>query len=79
MTTPHPEDMPASGQFRKKPVVVNDKPRVLGCRLLKEARRVCKLWADGYRQVDIAAKFGVSQRVISLICRGESYKEGGVP
>jgi DNA-binding MarR family transcriptional regulator len=29
----------------------------------------------GVRQVDLAAEFGVTQRVISLIIRHESYKD----
>lgn len=39
-----------------------------------DARSIRRLYAQGTTQVEIARRFGVSQRVVSLITRGESYK-----
>lgn len=41
----------------------------------RQATAIRRLYATGaHRQVDIAAKYGVSQRVVSKIVRGETYK-----
>jgi hypothetical protein len=39
-----------------------------------QAARVRTLYASGYTQVRLAEKYSVSQRAISLIVRGETYK-----
>lgn len=40
----------------------------------QQAREIVERYdAGGVRQIDLAAEYGVSQRVISLITRGESY------
>jgi hypothetical protein len=42
----------------------------------EQVRDIRRLYdAGGVRQVDLAARYGVSQRVISLIIRRESYKD----
>lgn len=38
-------------------------------------REVRRLYAQGARQVDLAATVGVSQRAISLVVRNETYKD----
>lgn len=40
----------------------------------KEATQIRKLYSKGMIQTVLANKFGVSQRTISLIVRGETYK-----
>jgi hypothetical protein len=39
-----------------------------------QAKQIRKLYSNGMTQVVLAKKFGVSQRVVSLVVRGESYK-----
>ena len=39
-----------------------------------QAATVRRLYASGYTQVNLAEKYSVSQRAISLIVRGETYK-----
>jgi hypothetical protein len=39
-----------------------------------QAKEIRKKYKNGEYQTVLAKKFGVSQRVISLIVRGESYK-----
>lgn len=42
----------------------------------EQVRHIRKVYdAGGVRQVDLAAQFGVSQRVISQVIRGETYKD----
>lgn len=41
-----------------------------------QVRHIRRVYAaGGVRQVDLAAQFGVTQRVISLVVRGETYKD----
>lgn len=40
-----------------------------------DVRKVRAAYTGGARQVDLAAAYGVSQRVISLVVRGETYKD----
>lgn len=39
-----------------------------------QAATVRRLYDSGYTQVSLAEKYSVSQRAISLIVRGETYK-----
>ena len=40
----------------------------------EQAAEIRQRYADGEYQVPLALEYGVSQRVISLIVRGETYK-----
>jgi len=39
-----------------------------------EVKRIRRLYRNGYPQTKLAEQYGVSQRAISLIVRGETYK-----
>lgn len=39
-----------------------------------EVKKIRRLYRNGYSQVKLAKEYGVSQRAISLIVRGETYK-----
>lgn len=39
------------------------------------AEQIRKEYSGSVRQVDLATKYGVSQRCISLIVRGETYRD----
>lgn len=42
----------------------------------EQVRAIRRMYdAGGVRQVDLATKYGVSQRIISLIVRRETYKD----